>query len=418
LTGHNTTNTCSVSFDDIRASIRDVLFPITHGEPALGKTRRESELLATLLDPVRWEGGEQRRSSGRVGAWALHVPETVPECEACASVSLSLDGGLSTHSPRTPPLSSGIPTSTSTSTSITSRPISWLSFGSRKSMSSIDTVQTSPPSTIDCTASTSGCLSLQHSCGGTRGQSFVAVDVDDSPLGAGAEPLPAPVFSAANVNVYQEPTRQRSRRTSLSVRTWLTVQSSVTSVLSAAARFQHVYVTATAAALTGASHTQNAPSLVPLPFETFLGQVRRPPSGWRARRSDVVKFTQTTHAEGDAVPYLIFHLVELESNRRFPNPTPESPMTPTSPSVTIPPTHHDTDRHIFNSNPLHLLSRAQINSWRSRGTPGAMPPRVICRPELFYRIEPAGSPLREAKGGSALKWGWRVVWDTGDRVES
>jgi hypothetical protein len=47
-----------------------------------------------------------------------------------------------------------------------------------------------------------------------------------------------------------------------------------------------------------------------------------------------------------------------------------------------------------------------------------MPPRVICRPELFYRIEPAGSPLWEAKGGSALKWSWGVVWDTDGHVES
>jgi hypothetical protein len=291
LTGPNT-NTCSVSFDDIRASMGNVLFPVAHGESPLGKTRRESELLATLLDPVRWEEGERWHPSGRVNAWAPHVPETVPECEACASVSLSLDG-LSTRSPRTPPFSSSIAASTSISTSITSRPISWLSFGSRKSMSSIDTAQTSPPSTINCAGSTSGCLSPQHSCGGTRGQSFVAVDVHDSPLGAGAEPPPAPVFSAANAIVYQEPTRQRSRRTSLSVRTWLTVQSSVISVLSAAARFQQVYVTTTAAALTGASLTQDAPMLVPLSSETFLGQARRPPSGWRARRSDVVKFTQT-----------------------------------------------------------------------------------------------------------------------------
>ncbi|KAH9968701.1 hypothetical protein BC827DRAFT_1164885 [Russula dissimulans] len=415
LTGPNAANTRSVSFDDIRASMGNVLFPIAHGESALGMTRRGSELLATLLDPVRWEEGERWLPGGRVNAWTSHVPETVPECEACASVSLSLDG---THSPRTPPFSSDISASTSTSTSVTSRPISWLSFGSRKSIFSIDTVQTDPPSTINCTASTSGRLSPQHSCGGPRGQSFVSVDVNDSPLGAGAGPLSAPVYSAANVNILQEPTRQRMRRTSFSVRTWLTVQSSVTSVLSAAARFQHVYVTATTAALTAANHTQNAPTLTPLSSETFLGQARCPPRGSRARRSDVVKFTQMApHAEGDAVPYLVFHLVELESNHRSPNPTPESPRTATPPSITIHPTYHDTDRHIFNSNPLHLLSRAQINSWRSRGTPGAMPARVICRPELFYRIEPAGSPLREAKGGSALKWGWRVVWDTDDHVE-
>jgi hypothetical protein len=64
-----------------------------------------------------------------------------------------------------------------------------------------------------------------------------------------------------------------------------------------------------------------------------------------------------------------------------------------------------------------LLSRAQINSWRFRGAPGAMPSQVICRPELFYRIEPAGGSLRSANGGSALKWGWQVVWGTDDHGE-
>jgi len=151
---------------------------------------------------------------------------------------------------------------------------------------------------------------------------------------------------------------------------------------------------------------------------------RRLSSGWRASRSDVVKLTSTA-SDLDAVPYLVFHLVELKNNYRFPPASPEvlrnlpaqDSIPPTSSTIAILPAYQDADRHIFNSNPLHLLSRAQINSWRLRGAPGAMPSHVLCRPELFYRIEPAGGCLRGTNGGSALKWGWRVVWDTDDLGE-
>ncbi|KAI9511737.1 hypothetical protein F5148DRAFT_1168382 [Russula earlei] len=407
LASPNATNAHSVSFDDIRASIGSVLFPIVHGESVSGRTRRESELLGTLLEPVRWEEGERRHPRSRTDAWTSRVPETVPECKACASVSLSLDG-LSVPSPQTSSFSAGVSPSPASS-----RPISWLSFG--MSISSIN-AQTYSPSAINHLPSASGHPSPQHSCGGTRWQSFVAVDVNDSPLGNSAKPFAVPVPSVPNTNIYQEPTHQRSRRTSFSERTWLAMQS-------IAARLQHVYVTATAATLT---HTQDARTLVHLPSDTFPRHSRRPPSGWRAQWSDVVKFTQTVpHAERDAVPYLVFYLVELETIGRSPHSAPDpiwnlptqDHMAPTSTSVTLPPTYHDADRHIFSTNPVHLLSRAQINSWRFRGAPGAMPPQVICRPELFYRIEPAGSPLREAKSGSALKWGWRVIWDADDHVE-
>jgi hypothetical protein len=37
---------------------------------------------------------------------------------------------------------------------------------------------------------------------------------------------------------------------------------------------------------------------------------------------------------------------------------------------------------------------------------------VFYRPELHYRIEPGGGSARHVRGGSALKWGWQVVWDS------
>lgn len=413
LTGSNGTNTRSVSFDDVRFSMGNVLFPIVHGESASGKTRRESELLGTLLDPVRWEDGERWHPRGRVDAWAVPVPEALIGCETCASASLSLDG-FSTTFPQTPSSSSGI--SASTSTSVASRPISWLSFGSRKATSSITTAQPTPTSAINYSPCASSRLTPQRSCGCTRGQSFVAVDINDSPLGSSVKPLSTMALSAASVNTHQEPTRKRPRKINLSARTWLAMHSSVASVLSAAARFQVAYVSSTAAMLTETDYTQDPPTLMRSSSETVSRSryARRLPTGWRASRSDVAKFTLTaSHTDKDAIPYLIFHLVELKSNHQFPPSTPQDSIPPHSP-IAIPPTYQDADRHIFNANPLHLLSRAQINSWRFRGAPGAMPSQVICRPELFYRIEPAGGSLRSANGGSALKWGCRVVWDTDD----
>ena len=427
LTSSNATNVRSVSFDDVRTSMGNALFPIAHGESVSGKTRRESELLGTLLDPVRWEDGERWHPRRRVNdAWAVPVSELLTGCEACASASLSLDG-FSTTFPQTPSSSSGI--SASTSTSVASRPISWLSFGSRKSTSSITAAQPAPASANNYSTCASSRPTLQRSCGCTRGQSFVAIDVNDSPLGSSVKPLSAMALPAASVNAHQEPARQQLRKISLSARTWLAMHSSVTSVLSAAARFQVAYVTSTTAMLTETDYTQDPPTLMRSSSETVSRYARRLPTGWRASRSDVAKFTSTaSHTDRDAIPYLIFHLVELKSNYHFPPSAPEQLInllardsipahSPTSSSIAIPYTYQDADRHIFNANPLHLLSRAQINSWRFRGAPGAMPSQVICRPEHFYRIEPAGGSLRSANGGSALKWGWRVVWDTDDHGE-
>jgi hypothetical protein len=419
LTSPNAINARSVSFDDIRSSMGNSLFPVAHGEPVSGKTRRESELLGTLLDPVHWEAGERWSQAGRVNGRASRLPETVPECEACASATLSLDG-FSARCPQTPLFPSD--TSVSTSTSITSRPISWLSFGSRKSTSSVDTAKTTVPPTISCLPSATG-PTPQHTYGCTRGQSFVAVDLDDSPLGAGAERFSEPVLSAASVYTSQGSAHRRMRKASFSARTWLAVQSSV---LSAAAFLQHVRVARTAATHAATNYTHDAPTFVRSTSETLSGYAGRPPSGWRAQRSDVTKFISSVpNADRDAVPYLVFHFVEIESIRRSlpstsqPNLSAQDhiPQHPSVPSSTIiPSTYYDAERHIFNANPLHLLSRAQINSWRFRGAPGAMPSQVFCRPELFYRLEPAGGSLRETKGGSALKWGWRVVWDTDDRM--
>ena len=426
LTSSYATNTRSVPFDDVRASMGNVLFPIVHGESASGKTRRESELLGTLLVPVRWEDGERWDPRDRVNTWAVPVPETLTGCEACAcaSASLSLDGSFSTTFPQTPSSSSGI--SASTSTSVASRPISWLSFGSRKQTYSITTAQPAPASAIDYSPCASSRLPPQRSCGCTRGQSFVAVDINDSPLGSSVKSLPAMAFSAASVDAHQEPVRRLPRKINLSARTWLAMHSSVVSVLSAAARFQVAYVSSTAAMLTESDYTQDPPTFVRSSSEIVSRCARRLPTGWRASRSDVAKFTSmASHTDRDAIPYLIFHLVELKSNhlsspeqlKNLSAPDSIPPDSATSSSIAILPTYQAADRHIFNANPLHLLSRAQINSWRFRGAPGAMPPQVICRPELFYRIEPAGGSLRSANGGSALKWGCRVVWDTDDLGE-
>jgi len=159
---------------------------------------------------------------------------------------------------------------------------------------------------------------------------------------------------------------------------------------------------------------------------TSLGYSRRPPSGWRVQRSDVAKFTSTAlHADRDAVPYVVFYLVELDGMHRSPALEPSrdlpahsvTPLAPPSSSTSIPPSYCDADRHVSNANPLHLLSRAQINSWLFRGAPGAMPAQVFCRPEFFYRLEPAGSSLREPKGKSSLRRSWRIVWDTDDTAE-
>ncbi|KAN0134983.1 hypothetical protein V8E53_007357 [Lactarius tabidus] len=410
MTNPKSTNTRSVSFDDIRASMGDVLFPTAPGDTATSKTRRESELLGTLLEAVRWEEGERWHQRSRVKASALLLPEMAFECGACASASLPLN---CLSLPSSPVLSLPSGGFVSTSASTASRPVSWLSFGSRKSTPSINTAQTTPLSGIKELPPFSDRPTPQRSCGCGRGQNLMAVDVNDTPLGSTIEPSPTPTPSAAtSVNTYREPSHRRSRKSSLSMRKWLA--SSVTSLISAASRFQQVYTTATMATYTDyPPHQQildvSSAGAPPQYYST------RPPYGWRAQHDDVAKFISGTLSANQAtVPYLVFHLVELERIHRSLTSVAESSINgraqnSTSASTSIPPA---ADRHIFNANRVHLLSLAQINSWRFRGAPGATPTQVFYRPELHYRIEPGGGSSRHVRGGSALKWGWQVVWDS------
>ncbi|KAH9004179.1 hypothetical protein EDB86DRAFT_2143667 [Lactarius hatsudake] len=377
LTNSKATNTRAVSFDDIRASMGGVLFPTAPGDTATSKTRRESELLGTLLEAVRWEEGERWQQKG--GAKASLLPEIASECGACASASLPLNA------------------------STASRPVSWLSFGSRKSTPSINTAQTTPLSAIKELPPFTDPPTPQRSCGCGRGQTIVVVDVNDTPLGSTVELSPTPIPSVASVNTRHGPSPRRSRKTSLSMRTWFA------SLLSAASRVQQAYVTATMATVASSDYHPDGQILDVSSAETPSEYSTRPPWGWRAQHSDVAKFTLgTPSANQVTVPYLVFRLVELERIPRSP-PTAGSTIN----GQTQDSAHHRADRHIFNTNRVHLLSRAQINSWRFRGAPGATPMRVSYRPELFYRLEPGGSPSRVVRrGGSALKWSWHVVWDT------
>ena len=405
------TNTRSVSFDDVRASMGGVLFPTASGDSATSKTRRESELLGTLLEAVRWEEGERWQQRVRVKASTLLLPELTFECGACASAPLPLDGlSLSALS-----LPSGGFVSTSASTA--SRPVSWLSFGSRKSTPSITTAQTTPLSAIKELPPFTDRHTPQRSCGCGRGQNLMAVDVNDTPLGSTVEPSPTPTPSMTSVNTYHGPS-QRARKTNPSMRTWLA--SSVTSMLSAASRLQQVYITATMATFVSTDYYPHGQMLevssaVGAPSEYST----RPPYGWRAQHDDVAKFISgTLSANQVTVPYLVFHLLELERIHRSHPPVANSPINgqaqnSTSISTSTPAA---ADRHIFNANRVHLLSLAQINSWRLQGAPGVTPTRPFYRPELFYRIESGGGSSRDVRGGSPLKWGWQVVWDAEGNV--
>ena len=406
------TNARSVSFDDIRASMGGVLFPTAPGDTATSKTRRESELLGTLLEAVRWEEGERWQQRVRVKASTLLLPELTFECGACASAPLPLDGlSLSALS-----LPSGGFVSTSASTA--SRPVSWLSFGSRKSTPSITTAQTTPLSAIKELPPFTDRHTPQRSCGCGRGQNLMAVDVNDTPLGSTVEPSPTPTPSMTSVNTYHGPSHQRARKTNPSMRTWLA--SSVTSMLSAASRLQQVYITATMATFVSTDYYPHGQMLevssaVGAPSEYST----RPPYGWRAQHDDVAKFISgTLSANQVTVPYLVFHLLELERIHRSHPPVANSPINgqaqnSTSISTSTPAA---ADRHIFNANRVHLLSLAQINSWRLQGAPGVTPTRPFYRPELFYRIESGGGSSRDVRGGSPLKWGWQVVWDAEGNV--
>ncbi|KAI9444946.1 hypothetical protein H4582DRAFT_2094746 [Lactarius indigo] len=338
LTNPKATNTRSVSFDDIRASMGGVLFPTAPGDTATSKTRRESELLGTLLEAVRWEEGE--RWQQRDGVKASLLPEIASECGACASASLPLNG-LSFPPPQALSLPSDGLASTSASTA--SRPVSWLSFGSRKSTPSINTAQTTPLSAIKELPSLTDRPTPQRSCGCGRGQSLVAVDVNDTPLGSTVEPSPTPILPVASVNTRHGLSHRRSRKTSLSVRTWFA------SLLSAASRVQQAYVTATMATLVSSDYHSDGQILDVSSAEAPSEYSMRPPWGWRAQHGDVAKFTSGTLSASQVtvVPYLVFRLVELGRIPRFSPPAAGSPLN----GQTQDSAYHSADRHIFNYQP-------------------------------------------------------------------
>ncbi|KAI0043520.1 hypothetical protein FA95DRAFT_1609302, partial [Auriscalpium vulgare] len=274
----------------------------------------------------------------------------------------------------------------------------------------------------------------KHSCGREHAQCFVSVTVEESPLGDGlpsdfdSNPDPAD-YLLRPVKPTAEP-EHPAKEDALSAAPAKSAWNAVRSLAAMAARVQQAYVAATLATLASADYASEE-SVSRSPSASPARSVR--PQGSRVEKADVAHFIGAQPLEQRAEPYALFLLRDLPSR---PPSRPSSPSRSPAPSA-LPRTfpffrqaynHHAqqpiTLDHLTPAprprpvaNPRHMLSRAVANARRAKT--GGLPPQKFYAPERVLGVAWDVHHMRAAQdaaggGESALKWGWRMVWDERD----
>ncbi|KAI0068009.1 hypothetical protein BV25DRAFT_1818364 [Artomyces pyxidatus] len=388
LTDPHAVNTRAVPFKDVRASLHGALFPEIPRDAVRDKSGKEAELLGVLLEAVRWQAEERWLAKGKAPERHI-IREDTQECEACIVEFASSFSSSASSS-----------VTASASTSYVSRPTSWLSFASsRKSSSALSTAQTTPASTHKQSSPLAAALhslTLQsaqttphatpvhrHSCNRARAQCFVAVDLDDSPLGAGASNSPTSTYTQPLV------TGVARSQTSPQKGAWR-------AVLAVAAHIQHAYVSATLASLNSSDYASPERSPSPSP----------PPNPLRGvAKADVAQFLGAR--EISHTPYAVLELREVVAD------APPAPVKTAASFPFVGPEAPGMARPRPVENSRYLMSRALANSRRARGAAGQGQAVV----QMFYapeRVLGVGWDVHQGQRSSALRWGWRVACGDGD----
>lgn len=426
-----TPNPQAVPFDDVRAAMKGALFPesesspVRHASPWTRTRSRDSETVFTedarrrawaalMAPPSETASKPSKRRPLRDGD---PVPQD-RDCVACAAAwahSLStLEPSLGLNhlvAPTTPPLDS--PNELSPASSAVSSPIStprsWLPltlFGRAKARALL--TPPSPPQVLPQLAATEP---ARHTCGRPQAQCFTAIDVNDTPLGTPAPPPPPPhstPFSsvAPAIPAIEEKIEQAKRGS------WL---APVNALFASAARVHEAYVQATLLSISTPEYTSHrrcrrsssssSYSRSYSPYSIFW------PRG--VGSADVRAFKAETPRERTE-PYV---LRAMDPIVRHTPPKHEIPPQPEHERMgPAPAAYVSAAQAIGSGGPrarsvahhAHMRASAILNA-RRIASGGPIPSGGVLLPERVMAIAwDVHAPT--AKRGSALKWGWRMVW--------
>ncbi|KAA1471404.1 hypothetical protein DENSPDRAFT_113837 [Dentipellis sp. KUC8613] len=410
----STSNGRTIAFEDVLGRMRGKLFPIDLDETGAGVKRSHRVLLGLCTDTESQESDRPKQKTKRRVSGA--------GCKACEEACLPYPYPQPSPSP-----------SPSAYLSATQRTTSWLSV---LSLPFTAAAPTSPPAVPDIPPPPDPLAPKpRHSCGRVTGNGrahcFIAVEVEESPLGVGSTDAPSP-----------PPTPTVEPQAPLAVPDVSeTKHDMLPGPLAAVARLartmQHAYVSVMAPDVSEPRK----------PDEVCVRELERAVRGWRppfepedggrVRREDVRAFLahdgalpSSARDEQGAYPFLLLPLRDMTAasmppstpspSRTSPSPSPPpvhfpsmSPTLPRFPYAASFPVGPDSATECYAraravGNPTHLRLLALAHVCRDRavrweGVPGSAGALGAGRERVFS----VSAPGR----GSALRWGWRVVWD-------
>ncbi|KAI0035133.1 hypothetical protein K488DRAFT_83338 [Vararia minispora EC-137] len=387
-------NPRAVPFEDVLLAMRGALFaePDEDARSPLpswaGHRRRSRDVLTedarrkhydALMAPPGPPPKKTRRADD----------DRVPQDRDCAACSAAWQRSLASLSPPSTPALS--PTSSAGSSprsahSVLATPRSWLPLSLFGREPPVPPTPKTPPLPKEEPEE------LRHSCGRPQAQCFVAVDVDDSPLGQPSS-LPAPLSASPSTPLpapaAQQQQQQQKKKSLL---------APVSRLLASAVHMHEAYVQATLMSV-ALSADASASRLVPSPAAFH-------PHGVCAAD---VRASGLGAPLSAAEPYLLRALDDM----RLLLPPHQSSYTHDLTLDTRPPTYPfflpsyaPGPRCRPIAHPAHLRASALLNARRARecGTSmGLLPERML---GVACDVHGAGG-----RAGSALRKGWRVVWE-------
>ncbi|KAI0323101.1 hypothetical protein OF83DRAFT_1090739 [Amylostereum chailletii] len=444
-------NSRAVSFDEVLASMNGPLFPHSDADAALDRKqmcRARSNSGSTLQrlrdgDSAENVGGGRLEGVQRERAWAVLMasPDVPPkprkqekekvalqerDCEACMAAwsrslsSLSLSLNIPTLS-----LSGSTTSSAASSLSALATPPSgrsWLSNPFMRRNSALKKAQRQSAAPEPHPE-----VPLKHSCGRSQARCFIAVDVDDSPLGTpstASKPSHrrSPSDAVPQPPLQPEVSSERTKRSS-----WIPSMAPLQSLIASAARLQQSYVTATLVTFS-ASDYPPSPSVSRSPSSESPNPCHKTvfwPQGVRSNDvSALLSSSSFSEENGVSEPYILQPLRELGAPVSPPPSIAGTGTGPRSYPFFLPNFASPGPRPRPVANPTHLLASALLNSRRVRMYSGAPPPPLQPNhliPERVLSVgwdvhSPGELPVQvlgaeDGRTQSALRWGWRVVYN-------
>ncbi|VDB84641.1 unnamed protein product [Peniophora sp. CBMAI 1063] len=428
-----TPNPQAVPFEDVRAAMEGELFPehepspTRHSSPWTRARSRDSEtafaedarrraFAALMVAPSENASKPSKRRRPRDSD---PVPQD-RDCAACAAAwahslsSLEPSLGLNHLAvPTTPPLdTSDLSPASSTLSSPIATPRSWLPltfFGRAKVR-----VPPTPPSPAQVLLpQPAPAEPVRHTCGRPQAQCFTAVDVNDTPLATPAPPPPPPRSTPFSSVVVATPAIEEAIEPVNKRASWL---APVNALFASAARVHEAYVQATLLTLSSPEHTTHRRRRRSSTTSSYYSRSLSPDGYFWPRGvgpADVRAF-KADAPRAPAEPYVLRALdpiVRQPAPKHEILPQPEHERMGPAPAAFVsaaqavgsggprarPVAHH-----------AHLRASAILNA-RRIASGGPIPPGGIMLPErvvsIAWDVHASG-----AKRGSALKWGWRMIW--------